>query len=62
MSSQAPKIPQLARVIVSIGNVVVMDKTLLSAFNRLKQIHIKNANNNSGAKITPETLLNSSAN
>jgi uncharacterized membrane protein (UPF0182 family) len=62
MSSQIPRIPQLTRVIVSIGNVVVMDKTLLSAFNRLKQIHIKNANDNSGAKITPETLLNSSAN
>ena len=61
MSSQAPKIPQLARVIVSIGNVVVMDKTLLSAFNRLKQIHIKNANDNSSA-ITPETVLKSAAN
>lgn len=61
MSSQAPKIPQLARVIVSIGNVVVMDKTLLSAFNRLKQIHIKNANDNSSV-ITPETVLKSAAN
>jgi hypothetical protein len=38
-----------------------MDKTLLSAFNRLKQIHIKNANDNSSA-ITPETVLKSAAN
>ena len=35
------QIPQLIRVIVSIGNEVVMDRTLWSAFNRLKQIYAK---------------------
>ncbi len=35
--------PQLTRVIVSIGNETIMDTTLSSAFNRLKQIFIKNA-------------------
>jgi uncharacterized membrane protein (UPF0182 family) len=35
------KIPELRRVIVSIGNEVVMDTTLWSAFNRLKQIFLK---------------------
>jgi uncharacterized protein len=34
-------IPELARVIVSIGNQVVMDTNFWSAFNRLKQIFIK---------------------
>lgn len=38
------KMPELARVIVSIGNQVVMDKTLLAAFGRLKDLFIKNAN------------------
>jgi uncharacterized protein len=37
MLSTKTKIPELARVIVSIGNQVVMDKTLVSAFNRLKK-------------------------
>ncbi|MDO9106746.1 MAG: UPF0182 family protein [Methylovulum sp.] len=32
------KMPELTRVIVSIGNETVMDKTLSSAFERLKQI------------------------
>jgi uncharacterized membrane protein (UPF0182 family) len=41
--STKTKIPELARVIVSIGNVVVMDTTLWSAFDRLKQIFIKGA-------------------
>jgi uncharacterized membrane protein (UPF0182 family) len=36
--------PELARVIVSIGNQVVMDKTLLAAFERLKDQFIKGAN------------------
>ncbi len=38
------KMPELARVIVSIGNQVVMDKTLLAAFERLKDQFIKGAN------------------
>ena len=36
-------IPELIRVIVSIGNHVVMDTNFWSAFNRLKQIYIKTA-------------------
>jgi uncharacterized membrane protein (UPF0182 family) len=39
------QIPQLIRVIVSIGNEVVMDRTLWLAFNRLKQIYAKRAGN-----------------
>jgi uncharacterized membrane protein (UPF0182 family) len=35
------KMPELARVIVSIGNQVVMDKTLLAAFERLKALFVK---------------------
>ena len=35
------KMPELARVIVSIGNQVVMDKTLLAAFERLKSLFVK---------------------
>ena len=37
MISTKTKIPELSRVIVSIGNEVVMDKTLWSAFKRLKE-------------------------
>ena len=37
------KMPELARVIVSIGNQVVMDKTLQSALDRLKGMFIKGA-------------------
>jgi uncharacterized membrane protein (UPF0182 family) len=36
MISTKTRIPELTRVIVSIGNQVVMDKTLWSAFNKLK--------------------------
>jgi uncharacterized membrane protein (UPF0182 family) len=43
MTSTKIKIPELVRVIVSMGNEVVMDKTLWSAFERLKQIFLKNA-------------------
>ena len=38
------KMPELARVIVSIGNQVVMDKTLWDAFSHLKDLFIKRAN------------------
>ncbi len=38
------KMPELARVIVSIGNQVVMEKTLQAAFARLKDMFIKGAN------------------
>lgn len=43
MISTKTKIPELTRVIVSIGNEVVMDKTLWSAFKRLKQKFIEEA-------------------
>lgn len=56
LTSTKIKIPQLTRVIVSIGNEVVMDKTLWSAFQRLKQIYIKNANETS--KTGTATVVN----
>lgn len=40
MISTKTKIPELTRVIVSIGNEVVMEKTLWTAFKRLKDIFI----------------------
>ncbi|MGZ8136195.1 MAG: UPF0182 family protein [Methylococcaceae bacterium] len=43
LASTKNKMPELTRVIVTIGNQTVMDKTLESAFERLKQIFIKNA-------------------
>ena len=46
--SDTTKIPVLARVIVSIGNEVVMDKTLRAAFRRLKADFIQNAKDNKG--------------
>lgn len=45
MISTKTKIPELTRVIVSIGNQVVMDKTLWSAFKRLKELFIKESSN-----------------
>ncbi len=47
MLATKTKMPELARVIVSIGNQVVMDKTLLAAFERLKDLFIKGANSSS---------------
>lgn len=41
MISTKTQIPELTRVIVSIGNEVVMEKTLWKAFQRLKKIFIK---------------------
>lgn len=43
LTSTKTKIPELSRVIVSIGNEVVMDTTLWSAFKRLKQTYLKDA-------------------
>ncbi len=43
MISTKTKIPELTRVIVSIGNEVVMDKTLWSAFKRLKNRFVADA-------------------
>ncbi|MFZ2170213.1 MAG: UPF0182 family protein, partial [Methylococcaceae bacterium] len=55
IASTTNKIPELIRVIVSIGNEVVMDKTLWSAFKRLKQIYLK-TNTNSIGEGTPEAI------
>ncbi|MDT4332781.1 UPF0182 family protein [Methylomonas sp. MED-D] len=43
MLATKTRIPELARVIVSIGNQVVMDKTLLAAFSRMKDLFVKGA-------------------
>jgi hypothetical protein len=43
IASVKNKMPELTRVIVSIGNETVMDKTIAGAFEKLKQIFIKNA-------------------
>lgn len=43
LTSTKTKIPELSRVIVAIGNRVVMDTSLWSAFNRLKQFYLKDA-------------------
>ncbi|WP_031434782.1 UPF0182 family protein [Methylomarinum vadi] len=45
-------IPELTRVIVSIGNQVVMDKTLWSAFQRLKKLFIKEVKESTGSGTT----------
>ncbi|MEY3807234.1 MAG: hypothetical protein RI893_210 [Pseudomonadota bacterium] len=55
LASTDNKIPELTRVIVSIGNEVVMDKTLWSAFNRLKQIYLKSAAESDGSE-TPKAI------
>ncbi|GAB4262551.1 MAG: UPF0182 family protein [Methylomicrobium sp.] len=47
------RIPELARVIVSIGNEVVMDTTLWSAFSRLKDRFIKTQDDTSGTSFGP---------
>jgi uncharacterized protein len=41
--SSTNAIPKLSRIIVSIGNRVVMDTNFASAFNRLKQMFIKSS-------------------
>ena len=41
LAADKNKMPELTRVIVSIGNETIMDKTLPAAFERLKQIFIE---------------------
>jgi uncharacterized membrane protein (UPF0182 family) len=48
MISTKTKIPELTRVIVSIGNQVVMDTTLWSAFKKLKEKFVKGAKDAQG--------------
>ena len=45
-------IPELTRVIVSIGNQVVMDETLWSAFQRLKKLFVKEVKDSTGSGTT----------
>jgi len=52
IASVKNKMPELTRIIVSIGNETVMDKTLSSAFERLKQIFIKNAAESRGTELS----------
>ncbi len=49
MISTKTKIPELARVIVSIGNEVVMDKTLWSAFKKLQAKFVQGAKDAQGS-------------
>lgn len=49
MVSEQTKMPELARVIVSIGNHVVMDTTLRSAFKRLRAEFIRTAKDSKGS-------------
>jgi hypothetical protein len=56
MVSTKTRIPELTRVIVSIGNEVVMDKTLWSAFKRLKQTYVKDAADSDGTQ-TPKAIV-----
>jgi uncharacterized membrane protein (UPF0182 family) len=56
IASAKDKMPQLTRIIVSIGNETIMDTTLWSAFNRLKQIFMKNAAESDGTE-TPKSII-----
>ncbi|MCX7086396.1 MAG: UPF0182 family protein [Methylococcales bacterium] len=56
IASNKDKMPQLTRIIVSIGNETIMDTTLWSAFNRLKQIFMKNASESDGTE-TPKSVV-----
>jgi uncharacterized protein len=50
IASTKNKMPELTRIIVSIGNETIMDTTLRSAFKRLKQIFIENAAQSNGTE------------
>lgn len=54
MISTKTKIPELTRVIVSIGNEVVMDTTLWSAFKKLKAKFIEGAKDAKGSGTSAE--------
>ncbi len=57
MISTKTKIPELTRVIVSIGNQVVMDTTLWSAFKKLKAKFIQGAKDAEGTGTSVESLI-----
>ena len=56
IASTKDKMPQLTRIIVSIGDETIMDTTLWSAFNRLKQVFIKNSRDSNGIE-TPQSTV-----
>ncbi len=56
LMSTTTKIPELVRVIVSIGNEVVIDKTLKSALKRISKIFIKQGQQNGENYNTPQKL------
>ncbi|MGD0958420.1 MAG: UPF0182 family protein [Methylomonas sp.] len=56
IASTKDKMPELTRIIVSIGNETIMDTSLWSAFNRLKQIFIKNAADSHGTGINKSII------
>ena len=55
MLATQTKMPELARVIVSIGNQVVMEKTLQAAFNKLKDQFTKGASASSSGVSAPDS-------
>ena len=57
MVSDTNGIPELVRIIVSIGNQVVMDTNFWSAFNRLKENFIKDVDNGSKSGTANENTL-----
>lgn len=52
MTSTKTRIPELTRVLVSIGNEIVMDTTLSGAFNRLKKKFLQRAVDSKGSGTT----------
>ncbi len=52
LTSTKTRIPELTRVLVSIGNEIVMDTTLSGALNRLKQKFLQRAQDTKGSGTT----------
>lgn len=52
LTSTKTRIPELTRVLVSIGNAIVMDTTLSGALNRLKEKFLQQAVDNRGTGTT----------
>ncbi len=61
MISTKTRIPELTRVMVSIGNEIVMDTTLSGAFNRLKQRFLQRAEDGKGTGTTVPANTKTSA-
>lgn len=54
MTSTNTQIPELTRMIVSMGNQVVWDTSLWSAFEKLKQLYAKTAADRGGSGTSPK--------